>query len=186
MNRIEFLSIIAKELPINPVCVEIGVYDGFFSREIHNILNPSKLYLIDPWEIGSDKNSNQKTYSGDLSHLTTAYSTNKELDKVKEVFEKEIINEKVIIKKGFSYDFINEFKDQYFDFIYIDATHIYESVKADLNMYFPKLKKNGFLCGHDYYDHPSFSVIKAVDEFLLEHNLNLFLLSSDSDFAIRT
>jgi hypothetical protein len=52
-------------------------------------------------------------------------------------------------------------------------------------MYFPKLRSTGFLCGHDYCNHPSFSVKPAVDEFSVENNLNLFLLSNDTDFALR-
>jgi hypothetical protein len=185
MNRTEFLQNISKQLPKNPICIEIGVHGGFFSKYIFKILKPQKLYLVDPWEIGSDKNSNQKTYSGTLSHLNTAYSTNEDFIKVNQSFAQQIIEGSVVLKKGFSYDVVNDFPDAYFDFIYIDATHIYECVKADLTMYFPKLKHTGFLCGHDYCNHPSFSVIPAVDEFVAENNLDLFLLSNDSDFAIK-
>jgi hypothetical protein len=185
MNRKQFLKYIFNLLPSNPVCVEIGVFDGQFSTCIYETLNPKKLYLIDPWEIGKDKNSPQDFYSGPLSNLSTAYSTNNELQKVKNKFIKQIDNEQVIILKGYSYDFADTFEDEYFDFVYIDATHIYESVKADLTMYLKKLKKTGFICGHDYVKHPSFSVIKAVDEFIVENNLELFTISNDSDFALR-
>ena len=185
MDRIEFLKNIAKKLPENPICIEIGVLDGFFSKRIYEILNPAKLYLVDPWEVGSDKNTDQKTYSGELSHLNTAYSTNNEYLKVSQLFEKHITNKKIILKRGFSYDVVDNFPDQYFDFIYIDATHIYECVKADLNMYFPKLKKTGLICGHDYTDHPSFGVIPAVDEFIKENNIKMTLLSGEGDFAIQ-
>jgi hypothetical protein len=185
MNRIQFLKNVAKQLPENPICIEIGVYDGFFAQKIYEILNPTKLYLVDPWEVSSDKNTDQKTYSGPLSHLNTAYSTNNEYLKVSQLFKQHIIDEKIILKKGFSYDVVNDFSDQYFDFIYIDATHIYECVKADLNMYFPKLKKTGLICGHDYINHPSFSVIPAVDEFVKQNNSRIIFLSNEGDFAIQ-
>jgi hypothetical protein len=185
MNRKEFLKHICNLLPPSPICVEIGVFDGFFASEIYEILQPQKLFLIDPWEIGKDKNAPQDFYGGPLSNLSTAYSTDNELQKVKNKFSTQINDEQIILLRGYSYDFVDTFKDEYFDFIYIDATHIYESVKADLTMYVKKLKKNGFICGHDYVDHPSFSVIKAVDEFILENNLELFILSNDSDFALK-
>jgi predicted O-methyltransferase YrrM len=40
-------------------------------------------------------------------------------------------------------------KDDFFDFIYIDADHRYSGVSQDLKNYYPKLKKGGVFCGHD-------------------------------------
>jgi hypothetical protein len=185
MNRIDFLQKVKTYLPLNPVCVEIGVHEGFFAKNIYDILNPSKLYLIDPWTISADKNSPQPTYQGELMDLNTAYSTNDNLLQVKQTFQNQIIDHKVIIQKNFSYDAVDNFVNEYFDFVYIDATHIYECVKADLNMYFPKLKKKGLMCGHDYIYHTSFSVIQAVDEFISQNNGNIILKSNEGDFAIQ-
>jgi len=36
------------------------------------------------------------------------------------------------------------------DFIYVDARHDYCGVKEDLINWWPKLKKHGIMCGHDY------------------------------------
>ena len=49
--------------------------------------------------------------------------------------------------------------------VFIDGNHEYESVKSDLNAWFPKTKRGyGFFAGHDYsISWPG--VIKAVDEF---------------------
>ena len=61
----------------------------------------------------------------------------------------------------FSYDAIDQFPNKHFDFIYIDASHKYEDIKSDINMYLPKCKK--IIGGHDYGNqHPG--VMKAVNE----------------------
>lgn len=62
------------------------------------------------------------------------------------------------------------FKDKTVDFIYIDASHDYESVKQDLNVWFPKLKENGFIGGHDYTWE---GVKQAVDEFAIKNNMQV-------------
>lgn len=55
------------------------------------------------------------------------------------------------------------------DFVYIDARHDYESVKEDLEAWFPKVRPGGIFAGHDYVDgmlpQGDFGVKSAVDEF---------------------
>lgn len=186
-SRPGFLNYVKTLLPENPVCAEIGVHQGIFSRTMFDVLNPSKLYLIDPWEVGSDKNTELKTYPP--SHviqegLFTAYSTQTDMDAVQSRFHREINEEKVILKKGYSYDVVSSFPDDYFDFLYIDATHIYECVKADIMMFLPKLKTKGLMCGHDYYDIPSFSVIPAIDEVVNNGTFQWVALSDQTDWAL--
>lgn len=77
-------------------------------------------------------------------------------------------NYKMVIGK--SPDISTEFEDNYFDFIYIDAWHTYESVTKDLIAWWPKLKDGGLFCGDDYmlaHDHPEskFEVVEAVEDF---------------------
>jgi hypothetical protein len=60
------------------------------------------------------------------------------------------------------------FEDGYFDRVYIDGNHIYESVKTDIECWLPKIRKGGLMGGHDY-GVPEFPGIKqAVDELLKE------------------
>jgi predicted O-methyltransferase YrrM len=38
------------------------------------------------------------------------------------------------------------------DFVYIDANHSYEAVKRDLRLWYPKVRGDGLMSGHDYFD----------------------------------
>lgn len=56
---------------------------------------------------------------------------------------------------------VNEFPDKYFDFVYIDADHSYQSVKNDILAWSSKVKDGGILAGHDYIMN---SVKQALEE----------------------
>jgi len=64
------------------------------------------------------------------------------------------------IIKAWSEDVINDFKDEEFDAVYIDAKHDYEYVKQNIIEWIPKIKQNGILCGHDYMDDELIEKIK--------------------------
>jgi hypothetical protein len=172
----------------NPVCAELGVLMGDFSKLIVEKLNPKKLYLIDPWKVGHDKNGSE-TYSQTLNFLSTAYSTDDHLSTVQNIFSQEINEGTVSIVRKFSYDAADSFNDKYFDFVYIDSCHLYECVIEDLLKYAPKVKENGLICGHDYFEYDNFGVIKAVDEFCESHNYEMVLLNISNndnfDWAIK-
>ena len=65
--------------------------------------------------------------------------------------------------QGHSHEVHNQIEGGSLDFVFIDASHDYSSVKGDIEYYTPKLKPNGWLCGHDM-DFPG--VNQAVNELL--------------------
>lgn len=85
----------------------------------------------------------------------------------------------VKIVRNFSYEASLSFPDNYFDFIYIDAAHDYESMVEDLNAWWPKLKPGGILAGHDYISYDVIwrgkkcEVFRAVNEFVVEHGVSV-------------
>ena len=52
--------------------------------------------------------------------------------------------------------------DDELSFVFIDAAHDYESVKADIMAWRPKLKAGAYFGGHDYHTEPG--VVQAVEE----------------------
>lgn len=73
---------------------------------------------------------------------------------------------------------VNQFPNNYFDFIYIDANHSYEGCKNDLELWWPKLKSNGLMAGDDFTNlttkTTSYGVEKAVTEFFKDKsNINI-------------
>jgi len=61
-----------------------------------------------------------------------------------------------------------------FDFVYIDADHTYEGVKADLEAWFPLVKKGGIFGGDDYQNTTCPGVNQAVNEFVVKYGLFLY------------
>ena len=58
-----------------------------------------------------------------------------------------------------------DFPDESLDAVYIDAEHDEESIKSDLKVWKPKVKKGGFLSGHDFWlPHIQKAVSEAVGE----------------------
>jgi hypothetical protein len=74
--------------------------------------------------------------------------------------------------------------DRTLDFVYLDARHDYDSVKEDLEAWFPKVRPGGIVAGHDYADgsFPSgeFGVKRAVDEFFAGLGLPVFQTRGNS------
>ena len=85
-----------------------------------------------------------------------------------------------IIKiKDFSVPASKRFEDESLDAVYIDADHTYESIREDIISWFPKIKKNGVLCGHDLQIP---DIRKALNEFFPYKNFEKYC---DNSWAIK-
>lgn len=59
----------------------------------------------------------------------------------------------------------------YFDCVFLDASHYYEDIKRDLELWHPLVKKGGVIGGHDYGGQRACQVREAVDERFGKENL---------------
>jgi cephalosporin hydroxylase len=56
------------------------------------------------------------------------------------------------------------FEDGSVDFVFIDAGHDYDSVKADIAAWLPKVRSGGIIAGHDHEPNEFPGVVQAVAE----------------------
>ena len=157
-----------RSLKLNPrniIAAEIGVSSGAHAHEILKYkfqgldIKIDKLYLVDIWHF-------KKNYSQIINKKISQKNYNKVLE-----LKKKYSNIKII--KNYSLQAAKKFKNNYFDFLYLDANHSYKAVYQDLKCWFPKLKKNGIFAGDDFAPYYP-DVIKAAYKFAHEKKLMLF------------
>ena len=122
----------------HPMVVEIGSWSGFSTALLANeIQGKGKVFAVDHW-LG-----NPKTVTGEEAGLRDVYG----------MFKSNLI------RMGL-WDTVNPMvmdsetaasicRDGILDFVFIDADHQYESIKQDIELWLPKVKKGGILAGHD-------------------------------------
>tara|TARA_B100000780_G_scaffold1294_1_gene1082 strand:+ start:14194 stop:14799 length:606 start_codon:yes stop_codon:yes gene_type:complete len=138
----------------NTVMVEIGSYKGESTLMFASSFAFDTIYSIDPLVGMSDNiqeefNQNTKLFKGNGTGIGDI--------KVEHI-------------KEYSFDAVERFKDESLDFVYIDGDHSFDNVARDILLYLPKIKKTGFIGGHDYSpEHPG--VREAIRYCGLEEGL---------------
>ena len=148
-------SMVVDRFPTNSHFVEVGVWKGmsaaYMAVKIINSGKNIKFDCVDYWEY--------------VDYLPDDIEKELFPENLYDTFLKNIEPVKHIINpiKELSWDGAKHYEDKSLDFIFIDAAHDYESVKKDINAWFPKLKPTGIIAGHDYTW--CVDVEKAVHEF---------------------
>jgi predicted O-methyltransferase YrrM len=123
---------------------ELGVDNGYNAAALLWICQPSELCLIDGWiafpEFGKDFDADEQ--------------------QAKYEFVCRSATERCRVIRARTHEAVTRFPDEYFDFVYIDASHRYEDVRQDIEDWWPKVKTGGMLAGHDYLN----QVKRAVNE----------------------
>jgi len=131
--------------------MEIGSYRGESSFVWASSGIFKEIICVDPYE-GKTDNKNEY-FDEDWSVIKRDFWTNTRYFN------------NINLVQDFSYNIIDNYPNNYFDFIYIDASHEYDDVKRDIEISLPKIKNGGLIGGHDYQkEWPG--VIKAVNEVI--------------------
>ncbi len=134
---------IAEEMPNECNLCEIGLADGdsmlYLAKRLHELGKIFKIYGVDSMDYGSFEQM-KKIYTNIIKSG---------LGEFIEIIPKE------------SLEAAKDFNDGFLDFIFIDSSHRYEPTKAEIRAWYPKLKDERLLAGHDYRTP---EVSKAVTE----------------------
>jgi predicted O-methyltransferase YrrM len=154
-------QIVVEAFPTNSHFVEIGCWRGmsstYFGVEILNSGKNIKLDCVDTW-LGAEEHQTAD-WSKDLIAKDEVYT-----DFIKNI---EPIKHIITPIRMTSLEASKLYADNSLDFVFIDAAHDYENVKADLIAWYPKVKNGGMFAGHDY---PFDTVKRAVHEFFQDKN----------------
>jgi predicted O-methyltransferase YrrM len=140
-----FYKDMAIKMPNEAVIAEVGVAEGasaiYLAEQLLNLGKTFTFYLIDDLSYGRDMQLRilmKNVGNAHLAHL-------------------------VEIVPLPSAEAACRFPDVHFDFVFIDASHKFEWTKADITLWYQKVKINGILAGHDYNDLEGAEVKQAVN-----------------------
>lgn len=147
--------LLLEQMPKNAVVAEIGVDRGRFAERIYEVTQPKQLHLIDLFQ-----------FEYQITDVNTLFENNAD----------------VKMHQIKSADAGQLFEDEYFDWIYIDTDHTYETTKAELNAFADKIKPGGLISGHDYFQVGisngfSYGVMSAVHEFVVINDWRLYAVT---------
>lgn len=156
--------------------VELGSYAGYSSIILGSIVKEynGHIWCIDRWT----------SYPDGDAILDAVYNNNN----VYNIFETNLkeagLSMTVTPIRTNTVDALSKINNELFDFIFIDADHKYHAIIQDITNWYPLLKPNGIMCGHDYdknylykfenvekycevdfIDAMHYGVIRAVDEY---------------------
>lgn len=149
----DFYRDVFEQLPEGATVAEVGVYLGHSVAMMATLAKEAKknitIYAID-------------TFEGSLEHRTKGKTD------FGEAFMRNIsacgVSDYVVTMTGKSL-WAAEVLNEKFDFVFIDAAHDYENVRADILAWRMKVKPGGILAGHDYCKSWP-GVMEAVDEII--------------------
>jgi predicted O-methyltransferase YrrM len=139
----------ALALPDNAVIAEVGVADGksalYLAGALTELEKKFTLYMID-----------NMAYGG-MDQMYTV------IDNVVEAGMSGIR-----VRKWDSLEAAGKFPDVHFDMVFLDSSHLYDMTKQEIRAWYPRVKDDGVLAGHDYTTHEQ--VRRAVDEVVPKEN----------------
>jgi cephalosporin hydroxylase len=156
------------EAPANARFVEIGVWKGqsvcYAAVEIARSGKNIKIDAIDTWQ-GSPQEP-QIMEDPSIVNGTLYDEFIRNIEPVKHI---------VTPIRDESTHAALQYYDKSLDFVFIDGSHLYEAVKADIAAWLPKVKTGGYIGGHDFGNPEEFNgVQKAVTEAFEGQHIEIY------------
>lgn len=123
---------IAAELPAFSRIAEVGVANGksaiYLAEKLTELGKDFEFYFIDSMDYGGTK----------------------QITEIVKNISESGLGKKITLLPISSLDAAASFNDNFFDFVFLDSSHEYKQTKAELILWWLKVKDNGYLSGHDY------------------------------------
>ena len=137
-------------MPRGAVCAEIGVFRGEYSAEILRVSSPRELHLVDGWwELYGEHFPEFWGEYSEFGTLTTQRAHRETLDRIAPY------GTRATVHVGDDLEILERFPDGYFDWVYLDSSHLYEHTLQELELLERKVKPQGIIAGDDYIEDPS-------------------------------
>lgn len=144
--------------------VEVGVFRGALSQKLLDG-GVVRLFMVDNWLPAGDQPEHYKA-TGDWHASRPIGGVASDERKARAVAARS--GGKAVVLKLPSVVAAHQINDGSMDFVFLDADHSYEGVRADIAAWLPKVRKGCWIGGHDYAnDMPEYDfsgVKRAVDE----------------------
>jgi hypothetical protein len=145
---------------------EVGVLYGNNAGVLLSQWKGKRFYAIDAW-----RNWSNDQYEG----YANALNMDEVFCRAQQTLAQ--YGDRVVFQRLTSLEAAALHEKESLDWIYIDANHAEDYVRSDVEHWWPKVRKGGVLCGHDYIDgycwETHFGVKSAVDTFAEKHLLNV-------------
>lgn len=156
--------------------IEVGSWVGESTSYWANAVKEkdgAKVYAVDWFEGNPGTALTEAAKEGSIYHIFKNNMRELGLNEIIQVFYMSSRDASSFIDDGFA------------DIVYIDACHDYPSVKQDIDLWLPKVRHGGIICGHDcedttwderyihqdVFDGKHHGVIKAVHETFPAYNI---------------
>lgn len=180
-NRPRRWDAIIRRIPTGRevIGVEVGVWVGDTAKRILEQRPLCRHVMVDPWIKPEPESRYAKSPDG-VAHQEQDYYDDCFLKTLQSV---EPWKERAIIKRDVSLEAVKHFEDGSLDYAFIDAEHTYEGCLEDIKAWLPKVKKGGWIGGHDLDNLPRFPGIRqAVEEVFGEDG---FEVDGDHTWFVR-
>lgn len=134
-GRWKYLPILFKELGFK-VGAEIGVLRGQYSKVLCDTIPGLKMYCVDKW-------TQYPTYKD--------FRSQKKLTEYEKIARETLAEYDCTIIKEWSMDAVKTIENGSLDFVWIDASHDFQSVTNDVAEWGKKVRVGGIIAGHDFY-----------------------------------
>lgn len=155
---------------------EVGVYQGGSARIICEAKGERRLHLFDTF-------GGLPTLSEKDSHFGMKYWQEGEFSDTNESKVKKFLSKynNVVFHKGRFPETADSVKDSKFSFVHLDVD-LYESTKACLEFFYPRLVRGGIILTHDYH---STGVQTAFKEYCGQHSISVLELTGPQCMIIK-